>query len=146
MEKTAEEKLQQAEREFRERQMAEMEHRYERTIEELKQQHAQNIHDLKEQQKVAMELYNERRQELLHQNEGMLGAIGRLYNENQKLKEENSTLLAAAMDREQRLKQKEQEFQMRQELMERDARRIAKELEAELDEERTKNKTKAKKK
>lgn len=146
MEKTAEERAQQVEREFRERQMAEMEHRYERTIEELKQQHQQALHGMKEQQKAAMELYNERRQELLHQNEGMLGAIGRLHTENEKLKQENAALMAAAIDNDRKAKQMEQQFQMHRELMERDAVRVAKELEAELDEERTKNKKKAKKK
>ena len=142
MEKTAEERAHQVEREFLERQIAEMDHRHQRAIEELKEQHAQALHAMKEQQKVAMELYNERRQELLNQNEGMLGAIGRLHNENEKLKEENAALTAAAIEHDRKAKQTEQQFHMHREMMERDARRVAKELEDELAEERAKNKPK----
>jgi len=133
MEQTAEEKLQKAEREFRDRMMAEMEERHHLSMEELR-----------EQQKTMMELYEERRAELLRQNEGMLGAVGRLHAENEKLKQENAASMAAYMNLEQKMKQKEQEIRLHMELIERESSRRIKDLEQKLVDKRAKSKVKSK--
>jgi hypothetical protein len=76
---------------LQERRIREIEESYQRALEIERQDHM-------EQRKAAVEVFNERRQELIHQNDGMLGAIGRIHTENEKLKTEASDLTAAVLD------------------------------------------------
>lgn len=70
-----------------EKQVTEARHERERDREMLRD-------DYQEKLKGTLQVYNERKEELLAQNDGMLGVVGRLHSENQTLKQD---LLQAQM-------------------------------------------------
>jgi hypothetical protein len=79
----------------------------EERIKELNGSHEKALHlereEHHEQRKIAAHAFEERRQELIHQNDGMLGAIGRLHSESESLKGELSKWKSLAMEAQEKL-------------------------------------------
>jgi hypothetical protein len=105
---TAEEKLEKVHHlqlEIQERRIQELEESNLRSLEREKMDHH-------EQRKAMSDVFNERRQELLKQNDGMLGAVGRLHGENETLKKSVQELQAEVKDRKDNAASLDRELQM----------------------------------
>lgn len=105
---TAQEKLEQVHQmqlELQERRIKELEDHNQVSLERERMDH-------QEQRKAMSVVFQERREELQKQNDGMLGAIGRLYGENEALKKSVQELQAEVKDRKEDAARLDREFEM----------------------------------
>lgn len=94
----------------------------ERRIKEQEEQHHVSLErermDHQEQRKTMSVMFHERRDELLKQNDGMLGAIGRLHGENEALRKSVQELEATVKEKQENVVRLEREFEMMRQQLE----------------------------
>lgn len=91
---------------------------------QIKEQHEQfqfalerEREERQEQREAAVQLFQDRTQELTKQNDGMLGAIGRLHGENEVLRKKLQDAENMAKDRQEMIQRNEHQLQIEMERM-----------------------------
>lgn len=115
----------------------------ERRIKEMEEQHHLSLErereDRQEQRKAAAELFHDRQQELTKQNDGMLGAIGRLHGENESLRKQVQDLDLKLKEKAEHVNRLEHDFEIMRHQLEIESQRRMEKTKDDLDRAREEN-------